>query len=371
MKKNVIALLMAVIMASSSIRAVPALAVETAVTETTAEEAVAVEEEILDKQEEVSELSEDSDFRLADEDVLEEEYAQLEEDSVQEDEKTEEEAILTDEQEENVDIDLAKAKIELPSYAYQVTGKEIKPRAIVTYNGETLKQDTDYTLSYKNNIKAGITAKVIVHGIGKYHGTVSIAFLILPGKTTRGDMFNLANSVKIKWNEVYGARYYKVYREGITNPYESSIKPVFVTRTIEGWDNSSELVNGHAYRYKIVASLTGADDSSGDSKVSYSKVMYRLQTVVIRSVKNTAPGKVTIKYDMTESGDSYVIKYSDRSDMQDARTKVVLGKGNTSCTIGGLKKGKTYYFAIRVRKKVNGIDYYTTFGVCKKIKITQ
>ena len=39
--------------------------------------------------------------------------------------------------------------------------------------------------------------------------------------------------------------------------------------------------------------------------------------------------------------------------------------------IGGLKKGKTYYVSIRVRKKVDGISYYTTFGVAKKVKVTQ
>ena len=37
------------------------------------------------------------------------------------------------------------------------------------------------------------------------------------GKTTRGDMFNLAKSVKVTWEKVPGAKYYKVYREGITN----------------------------------------------------------------------------------------------------------------------------------------------------------
>ena len=36
-----------------------------------------------------------------------------------------------------------------------------------------------------------------------------------------------------------------------------------------------------------------------------------------------------------------------------------------------LKKGKTYYISIRVRKKVNGIDYYTTFGVAKKVTISK
>ena len=57
--------------------------------------------------------------------------------------------------------------------------------------------------------------------------------------------------------------------------------------------------------------------------------------------------------------------------MVGAKTKVVLGASNTSYVIGGLKKGKTYYISIRVRKKVDGIDYYTTFGVPKKITVTK
>ena len=191
------------------------------------------------------------------------------------------------------------------------------------------------------------------------------------GKTTRGDMFNLANNVKVTWKAVPGAKYYKVYREGITNPKETQTEPVIVTTGLVGWDKSAGLTNGNAYRYKIVASLTGKGDSSGDSPLSYSKVMYRLKTVVIRSVKNTAAGKVTVKYDKTTSGDSYVLQYCERQDMVGAKTKVVLGANNTSYTIGGLKKGKTYYISIRVRKKVNGIDYYTTFGVPKKVVITK
>ena len=199
----------------------------------------------------------------------------------------------------------------------------------------------------------------------------SKASISFKGKTTRGDMFNLANNVKVTWKEVPGAKYYKVYREGITEPKESQVEPVIVTERLIGWDKQPGLTNGHAYRYRIVASLTGKGDSSGDSPLSYSKIMYRLKTVVIRSVKNTASGKVTVKYDKTTSGDSYVLQYCEREDMVGAKTKVVLGADNTSYTIGGLKKGKTYYISIRVRKKVNGIDYYTTFGVPKKITVTK
>ena len=193
----------------------------------------------------------------------------------------------------------------------------------------------------------------------------------LPGKTTRGDLFNLAKNIKVTWKEVPGAKYYKVYREGITDPSESLDEPVFVTSGTVGWDNQPGLTDGHAYKYRIVASLTGEGDDSGDSALSYSKLIYRLKNVPILSVKNTAPGKATVRFGRTDSGDSYVLQWSGREDMKDAKTKVVKGADNTSCVIGGLSKGKTYYISIRVRKTVYGISYYTTFGVPKKIMVSR
>ena len=265
-------------------------------------------------------------------------------------------------------IDLSGATVTIPSVTFN--GKVQQASVNVALDDKTLARDTDYTVENDTATDAG-TYQVTITGIGSYTGTVTKTFLILPGKTTRGDMFNLANNVKVTWKEVPGAKYYKVYREGITDKKETQKEPVIVTERLIGWDKEAGLTNGHAYRYRIVASLTGKGDSSGDSTLSYSKVMYRLKTVVIRSVKNTAPGKVTVKYDKTTSGDSYVLQYCEREDMVGAKTKVVLGANNTSYTIGGLKKGKTYYISIRVRKKVNGIDYYTTFGVPKKIKVTK
>ena len=245
---------------------------------------------------------------------------------------------------------------------------EKKPTIIITNGDIELKNGSDFNVSYSDNIDVG-TATVTITGVGSYTGTVTKNFLILPGKTTRGDMFNLANNVKVTWKEVPGAKYYKVYREGISNPTESLDEPVIVTTGLIGWDKQPGLTNGNSYRYRIVASFT--KDSTGDSPLSYSKEMYRLKTVVIRSVKNTEPGKVTVKYDKTTTGDSYVLQYCERQDMVGAKTKVVLGANNTTYTIGELKKGKTYYISIRVRKKVNGIDYYTTFGVPKKVAVTK
>ena len=50
------------------------------------------------------------------------------------------------------------------------TGKALTPKPVVTLDGETLQEGTDYTLSYSNNTKAG-TATVTVTGKGDYAGT--------------------------------------------------------------------------------------------------------------------------------------------------------------------------------------------------------
>ena len=261
--------------------------------------------------------------------------------------------------------------VKLSNTPLMYNGKVQKPEVIIKgSDGKVISAD-NYTLTYSGGCKEIGSYSVKIEFKGNYSGSLTKKFRIVLGKTGRGDMFNLANNVKVTWKAVPGARYYKVYREGVTDPGESQAEPVIVTTGLIGWDKQPGLTNGHAYRYKIVASLTGKGDDSKDSPLSYSKLMYRLKTVVLRSVKNTGPGEVTVKYDKTTSGDSYVLQYSENEDMTDAKTKVVLGASNTSYVIGGLKKGKTYYVSIRVRKKVNGIDYYTTFGVPKKVTISK
>ena len=142
-----------------------------------------------------------------------------------------------------------------------------------------------------------------------------------------------------------------------------------------GWDNCTTpaLEPGKIYTYKIVASLTGKNDSSGDSPLFYSKSIYRLKTTAFKYVKNTAPGKVTVSYKKSDYGDSYVILYADNADMKNAKSKVIYGADTTAVVLGGFKKGKTYWFQIRVRKSIDGykLPFYTTFGAKKSVKITQ
>jgi len=57
------------------------------------------------------------------------------------------------------------------------SGEPKRPAPVVTFNGMTLKEGTDYTLDYSNNVNAG-TATVIAIGTGNFSGTVSAPFTI-------------------------------------------------------------------------------------------------------------------------------------------------------------------------------------------------
>lgn len=58
------------------------------------------------------------------------------------------------------------------------TGKEIKPEVVVSSDEIVLKENTDYTITYKNNIQVG-TASIEINGIGNYTGTITKTFNII------------------------------------------------------------------------------------------------------------------------------------------------------------------------------------------------
>ena len=57
------------------------------------------------------------------------------------------------------------------------SGKAIEPTFTVTYKNRTLRTGTDYTVSFKDNVKIG-TATVIITGKGNFEGTKEITFKI-------------------------------------------------------------------------------------------------------------------------------------------------------------------------------------------------
>jgi len=62
------------------------------------------------------------------------------------------------------------------------TGKRQTQKPVIMDGSYRLKQNTDYTISYQDNVKIG-TANVILKGKGKYTGTVTKSYMINPAKT--------------------------------------------------------------------------------------------------------------------------------------------------------------------------------------------
>ncbi len=71
---------------------------------------------------------------------------------------------------------LSKVSVTAPK-AQAYTGKALKPAPVVKDGSKALVKGTDYTLSYKKNVKVG-TATVTVTGKGNYTGSVSKKFRI-------------------------------------------------------------------------------------------------------------------------------------------------------------------------------------------------
>lgn len=95
-------------------------------------------------------------------------------------------------------VNISNAKAYAASMTY--TGKALKPLPSVSYGGKTLKNGTDYTVSYKNNKKVG-KATVTITGKGNYKGTKSISFKVNPKGTSLKKISRSKKALTVKWKK--------------------------------------------------------------------------------------------------------------------------------------------------------------------------
>ena len=74
-------------------------------------------------------------------------------------------------------LDIHGGDANLTKTTYTYNGKANKPTAVVKYGEVTLKEGTDYTITYKNNVYAG-TAYAYINGKGNYTDSWEIGFTI-------------------------------------------------------------------------------------------------------------------------------------------------------------------------------------------------
>ncbi len=74
------------------------------------------------------------------------------------------------------------AKLKYGTMEYTGKARKQSDTTVVTSGAKVLTQGTDYTISYKNNVRVG-TATMTVTGKGSYRGTIKKTFTILPART--------------------------------------------------------------------------------------------------------------------------------------------------------------------------------------------
>ena len=134
--------------------------------------------------------------------------------------------------------EISKCSISGLKTSYSYTGKAIKPSFTVKNGSVTLKKGTDYTVSYKNNKQLG-TATITIKGKGKYTGSISKQFKIVPktpslksvtGVKNYKNAFDLTGSLTVNWNKVSGVTGYELIYS-FNKDFKKPVKSIKVKST--------------------------------------------------------------------------------------------------------------------------------------------
>ena len=128
------------------------------------------------------------------------------------------------------------------------TGKNITQSITVKYNGKTLKNGTDYTVSYSNNKSIG-TATVKIAGKGSYTGTITKTFKINPAKQEIQKLTAKSKAFFVDWAQKGSATGYEI--QYATNSKFTSAKKVTITNNKTDKTTISKLSGNKKYYVRV------------------------------------------------------------------------------------------------------------------------
>ena len=128
------------------------------------------------------------------------------------------------------------------------TGKNITQSITVKYNGKTLKNGTDYTVSYSNNKKVG-KATVKITGKGKYCGVITKTFKINPAKQEIQKLTAKSKAFFVDWAQKGSATGYEI--QYATNSKFTSAKRVTITNNKTDKTTVSKLSGKKKYYVRV------------------------------------------------------------------------------------------------------------------------
>ena len=240
-------------------------------------------------------------------------------------------------------ISISKASVTLSTSTYAYDGKAKKPGVTVKLNGKTLKNGTDYTVSYSNNTKVG-TAKVTITGKGNYTGTIS--------KT-----YSIKNDFK------------KATISGIST---KSYTGKNITQSITVKYNGKTLKNGTDYTVsyssnKGIGTATVKIAGKGSYTGTITKT-FKINPAKQEIQKLTAKSKAFfVDWAQKGSATGYEIQYATNSKFTSAKKVTITNNKTDKTTVSKLSGKKKYYVRVRSYTTVKGTKYYGAWSSVKNV----
>ena len=240
-------------------------------------------------------------------------------------------------------ISISKASVTLSTSIYAYDGKAKKPGVTVKLNGKTLKNSTDYTVSYSNNTKVG-TATVKITGKGNYTGSVS--------KT-----YNIKNNFK------------KATISGISN---KSYTGKNITQSFTVKYNGKTLKKGTDYTVSYLSNKNiGTATVKVTGKGSYAGTItktFKINPAKQEIQKLTAKSKAFfVDWAQKGSATGYEIQYATNSKFTSAKKVTITNNKTDKTTISKLSGKKKYYVRVRSYTTVKGTKYYGAWSASKSV----
>lgn len=171
------------------------------------------------------------------------------------------------------------------------------------------------------------------------------------------------STVKLSWDKYKGAQKYNVFcYDSATKKNVKVASTTKSTVTVTKF-NKKALKAGKVYKFTIKA-------IKGNKSIASSNTVYAvpLNIPTVKSVSNTAKGKVTVKVNAVSKASGYIIY---RSTKQSSGYEPIGSTTKTTYTDKTAKKGKTYYYKAAAYRDVSGIKAMTEVSAksYKKIKV--
>ena len=234
----------------------------------------------------------------------------------------------------------------LSSTSVTYNGKARKPKVTI----EGLTEGTDFEVAYAKNKNAG-TATVTITGIGKYEGSYTRTFTILPKSITP-----TVTVAAVTYNGK--ARIPSVtVKDGSTTLKE---KTDYTVTYASGRKNVGQ--------YKVTVKLKGNYKGSGTAYLKINPKGTTLATSTAASKAITVKWKKQAAKMSTARITGYQFQLATNSGFtKNKKTVTVSGYSKTSKKVTGLKGKTKYYIRIRTYKTISGKKYYSPWSKAKTV----